>query len=268
MQDQYFEANRRLWNAKTDYHIQSEFYDVASFKAGRSSLNAIELEQLGDIRGKKLLHLQCHFGQDTLSLARMGAQVTGVDLSDAAIARARELAAELDIPARFVCCNVLEADQHLDETFDIIFTSYGVIGWLPELKPWGQVIQRLLKPGGVFHLIEFHPVVWMFDNDFTRVEYAYFNKETIEEETEGSYADRSAPIRNKSYSWNHSLEEVLTALMGPGLHIQAFREFDYSPYDCFNNLVKVENGFQIRGMEGKLPMVFAVKAVRCNDLLP
>lgn len=261
--DNFLDANRQLWNAKTDVHLGSDFYDLEGFKKGRSSLNDIELEQLGDVRGKRLLHLQCHFGQDTLSLARMGAEATGLDLSDRAIVAARQLADELNLSARFVISNVLEADQALaGEQFDIIFTSYGVIGWLPDLKPWGQVIGKLLRPGGEFHLIEFHPVVWMFDDRFESIAYSYFNTEPIIEETEGSYADRTAPIKNLSYSWNHPLSESITALLDAGLQLTSLREFDYSPYDCFNETVPVTKGYQISGLEGKLPMVFALKAVK------
>ncbi|MGB0524276.1 MAG: class I SAM-dependent methyltransferase [Flammeovirgaceae bacterium] len=263
MSENYLEVNKELWNTKTAYHMASEFYDLAGFKAGKSSLNGIELHQLGDISGKKLLHLQCHFGQDTLSFARMGATVTGVDLSDEAIAAATALAAELQLDADFVCCNVLDIDKYLiDQTYDIIFTSYGVIGWLPELTKWGQLIHKYLKVGGEFHIVEFHPAVWMFDDNFEKVSYSYFNKEVIVEEETGTYADKEAPIVTKSITWNHALDEVFKALLDAGLHIADFKEFDYSPYACFTNEVKVENGYQIKGFEGKLPMVYAIKAIK------
>jgi SAM-dependent methyltransferase len=259
----YQSINRKLWNDKTGVHLESEFYDLPGFKAGKSSLNDIELEQLGDIRGKKLLHLQCHFGQDTLSLARKGAEVTGVDLSDKAIEAAQGLAEELEIPARFVTGDVLEADLLLEgEQFDIIFSSYGTIGWLPEIKTWGRVIYNLLRPGGVFHFVEFHPFIWLFDEQFGKIVYPYFNRGPIIEEIEGSYADRDAPIKNESCSWAHSLADVFTALREPGLDIVSFREFDYSPYDCFPKAVKTERGYQVKGMEGMIPMVFALEAVK------
>ncbi|MBX2939218.1 MAG: methyltransferase domain-containing protein, partial [Ferruginibacter sp.] len=129
----YIHINRKAWNNKTLAHLQSSFYDMDGFRAGQSSLKSIELELLGDIQGKTLLHLQCHFGQDTLSLCRMGAQVTGVDLSDRAIDTARELAAEMQLDARFICCDVYDLLQQTVELYDIVFTSYGTIGWLPDL---------------------------------------------------------------------------------------------------------------------------------------
>lgn len=260
----HFEANRQLWNAKTDPHISSEFYAVEAFKHGANPLKSIEMEQLGDIRGLKLLHLQCHFGQDTLALARMGAIVTGIDLSDKAIQRAQELADELELPARFICCNLYDLEAHLgDEQFDIVFTSYGALPWLPDLKPWGELIARRLAPGGQFHLIEFHPVVWMFDNDFTAVAYSYFNREVIEEDVEGTYADRDAPIGGKSYSWNHDLSEVFSSLLDVGLQITRFQEYDYSPYPCFPQVTELPGErYQIPGLEGKIPMVYALKAIK------
>ena len=153
--DQYFQANKELWNAKTPIHNKSEFYDVAGFKAGDSTLRSVELEELGDVKGKSLLHLQCHFGMDTMSWAREGAKVTGMDLSDVAIARAKELSAELSIPADFVCCNLYDLPQHLEGSFDLVFTSYGTIGWLPDLDKWASVVKHFLKPGGTFYIVEF-----------------------------------------------------------------------------------------------------------------
>src|SRR3569833_2969415 len=171
----YFEENKKLWNQRTTVHKDSSFYDVTSFLGGKSSLNEIELREIGDVKGIKILHLQCHFGMDSLSLARMGADVTGVDLSDAAIEEARKLNEELSLGAKFICCNVYELKNHLEEQFDIVFTSYGVIGWLPDLNKWAEIIGHFLKPGGFFYMAEFHPVVWMLDEDFKEVKYSYHN---------------------------------------------------------------------------------------------
>lgn len=258
----YLEINRQLWNNKTEVHIRSDFYNLENFKKGGTSLAPIELEQLGDVRGKSLLHLQCHFGMDTLSWARRGANVTGVDLSDKAIATAQQLAKDLKIDARFICCDIYDLPKYLDAQFDIVFTSYGTIGWLPDLKPWGEVIARYLKPGGEFHFIEFHPMVWMFDDDLSYVQYSYFNKEAIVEVTNGTYADRSAPLKDQSISWNHSLSDVFQALLDQGLSIEQFTEYDWSPYNIFPRGIEIEPGkWQTQGMEGKLPMIFALKAV-------
>jgi SAM-dependent methyltransferase len=177
----YIDKNKALWNKRTDYHFQSQFYNVDKFIKGESSLNEIELALLGDVANKTILHLQCHFGQDTLSLARLGAIATGVDLSDKAIEKAKELAEKINSNARFICCNIYDLPGYLHEKFDIVFTSYGTIGWLPDLNKWAKLIADYLKPGGTFILVEFHPVVWMFDSDFTKIEYSYFKKEPIVE---------------------------------------------------------------------------------------
>ena len=259
----YFEANKELWNKRTTVHKDSSFYDVPSFMQGKNSLTPIELNELGDVSGKKILHLQCHFGMDSLSLARMGAEVTGVDLSDEAIAEARHLNEQLGLNAKFICCNVYDLPKHLVEKFDIVFNTYGVVGWLPDLESWAQMISRYLKPGGYFYLAEFHPVIWMFDDDFTHIKYYYQNRELIETDSTGTYTDRDAPIAAKEYSWNHSLSEVINSLIAAGLELEFLNEYSYSPYPCFNKVVQGADGnWRIRGLEDKIPMVYSVKAVK------
>ncbi|GJM35515.1 MAG: type 12 methyltransferase [Saprospiraceae bacterium] len=258
----YFDANRLSWDQRTKVHKDSDFYDLVSFLSGKSSLMSVETEALGDVAGKSLLHLQCHFGQDTLSWARKGAKVTGVDFSGEAIRLARELNEQLKLDARFVECNIYDLPQHLEGQFDIVFTTYGVIGWLPDLERWAKIIRHFLKPGGTFLLVEFHPIVWMFDDDFTKIKYPYHNAGVIAEENTGTYADREAPIKRVEYGWNHSLSEVIGALLKEGLQVEQFEEFNYSPYDCFNQTVEVAPGrWQIKGLEGTIPMMYSVKAI-------
>ncbi|MCB0532346.1 MAG: class I SAM-dependent methyltransferase [Saprospiraceae bacterium] len=260
MQD-YIDANRQAWNLRTEVHKNSEFYNVEAWKKGKSSLGDIELRELGDVHGKSLLHLQCHFGQDTLSWARLGAQVTGCDLSENAIDYARQLALEAGLDARFVCCNVYDLPQHLDGQFDIVFTSYGVVGWLPDLEPWAKVIAHFLKNGGVFYLAEFHPVIWMLDEKMEFIKYAYHNAGVIETEQTGTYADRYADLQYKEYGWNHSLSEVINALLRQGLQLEFLNEYPYSPYDCFDKTVKGPDGnYRIQGLEDKIPMVYSLRA--------
>lgn len=260
---EYFEANKVLWNKRTVVHKDSAFYDVAFFKQGKNMLTPIKLNELGNVKGKKMLHLQCHFGLDSLCWARLGADVMGVDLSDAAIDEAKRINDEMGLNAKFICSNVYDLKEHLDEQFDIVFTSYGVIGWLPDLDKWASLIAHYLKPGGTFYMAEFHPVVWMFDDEFTKIEYAYENREVIVIDNYGTYTDRNAEISGKEYSWNHSLSEVLNALIKNGLQIQLFNEFMYSPYPNFRNSVELSPGqWHIQGMEGKIPMIFSVKALK------
>lgn len=276
--EELFDANRSLWNQRTAVHKDSSFYDLEGFKAGANVLTPIELNEIGDVKNKSLLHLQCHFGMDTMSLSRMGAKCVGVDLSDDAIRLAGEINDELKLDAKFICCNVYDllsensGSAKVSPTgenlmgagqFDIVFTSYGVIGWLPDLDKWARVIAEKLKPGGFFYMAEFHPVVWIFDDEFTHIKYYYDNRELIVTENEGTYTDRNADIKGKEYSWNHSLSEVLNALINAGLKIEFFNEHMYSPYPCFRNVVETEEGkWHIKGMEGKIPMVYSLKATK------
>jgi SAM-dependent methyltransferase len=263
MDEDYLKENKDLWNARVPVHVESEFYEMQAFLNGKSTLKSIEAELLGDVKGKSILHLQCHFGQDTLSLSRLGADTTGVDFSEAAITKAKELNHQLKTNAEFICCDVYSLKEHLDKKFDIVFTTYGTIGWLPDMDRWADMVSHFLKPGGKFVFAEFHPVVWMFDDDIKEIKYCYFNAEPIVIESEGTYTDRNADIKAKEYSWNHSISEVLTALLDQGLQIQAFREFDYSPYNCFRNLKKLgEDTFVFDHVGNKIPMVYALVATK------
>ena len=271
MYQSYFEENKKSWNKRTAIHKDSVFYDLASFKKGKSSLNKIELEELGDVKDKTLLHLQCHFGMDTMSWAREGAKVTGIDLSDEAIKLAKEINEELKLNAKFICANVYDLTdaekvsplEGFREAFDIVFTSYGTIGWLPDLDKWAEIVTHFLKPGGTFYIADFHPVLWMMDENFEHIKYNYFNTEVITEEISGTYSDRTAPIKSIEHGWNHPFSEIITALLKHNLQIQLFNEFTYSPYKCFNNLEQGEDGmWRIKGMDEKMPMMYSIKAVK------
>lgn len=261
--NQYFSANKDLWNQRTAIHKHSSFYNLAGFKAGECVLTPIELNEVGDVKGKKMLHLQCHFGMDSLSWVKLGADVTGVDLSDEAIKEARQLSEDLGLNARFICCNVYDLKEYLDEKFDVVFTSYGTIGWLPDLDKWAAIISYYLKPGGTFYIAEFHPVVWMFDDSFTHIKYYYDNREVIVMENQPTYTDGSVDITGKEYSWNHSISEVLNGLIKAGLKIEQFNEYMFSPYSNFSYSIETEKGkWHIKGMEGKIPMVYSIRAIK------
>jgi ubiquinone/menaquinone biosynthesis C-methylase UbiE len=265
-ENNYLEINRKSWNNRTDIHVKSEFYDMNNFIKGRSSLNSIELELLGDLKGKTILHLQCHFGQDTISLSRLGAEVTGVDLSDRAIERAKQIAKDTHSNTTFICCDIYELPNYLDKQFDIIFTSYGTIGWLPNLDKWANIISRYLKPSGQFVLVEFHPLVWMFDDNFEEIKYRYFNSGAIVESESGTYADKKADITQEYVTWNHDLGEVINSLIQNGLEICSLNEYDYSPYDCFNKTLEFEPGkYRIEHLENKIPMVYSISAKKKNN---
>jgi 2-polyprenyl-3-methyl-5-hydroxy-6-metoxy-1,4-benzoquinol methylase len=261
MNNAEFEINRNAWNNFSAIHIHSGFYDLPAFLAGKNSLNAIELNLLGDISGKKILHLQCHFGQDSISLARMGASVTGIDFSDAAIVQAKELAEKTGTDATFICCNLYDLPKHLSADFDLVFTSYGTIAWLPDLISWAAIVNRYLKPEGKFVFVEFHPVVWMFNNDFTEIAYPYMNAAKVVEVEQGTYADRDSDLKSETITWNHGIGNVLSALLETGLQISSFQEFDYSPYSCFSGMLEREPGkFIIEKFGNKIPLVYAITA--------
>ena len=258
---EYFETNKATWNQKVKIHANSDMYDMEAFRNGKTSLMPYELEMLGDVNGESLLHLQCHFGQDTLSWSRLGAKCIGVDLSDEGINLAKALNNELKLDAQFVCCNVLETSQFIKETFNIVYTSYGVIGWLPDLKPWGKMIAERLETGGAFFMAEFHPIVWMFDylEEKPILKYGYMQDEVIYEEYEGTYANQNSKMISKEYGWNHVLSEVINALTEAGLHIEYLKEFDESPYNVLPDLEKTDSGMFVT--KDKLyPLIFTLKA--------
>lgn len=265
-EDNYLNINRESWNNRTETHLKSEFYDLDGFLKGNTSLNSIELDLLGDVKGKTILHLQCHFGQDTISLNRLGAKVTGVDLSNKAIENAKKIAKKTDSNADFICCDIYDLPNYLDQEFDIVYTSYGTIGWLPNLDKWAKVISKFLKPKGKFIFVEFHPVVWMFDDNFENIRYNYFNSGAIIETENGTYADKTADITQEYVMWNHGLSEVVNNLIKNGVEINAFDEFNYSPYNCFNKTIEFEpKKYRIEHLDNKIPMVYSIVATKKNN---
>jgi len=267
---EYTQANRKLWNAWTKIHENSDFYDNAGFLAGRNTLKSIEIEELGAVRGKSLLHLQCHFGQDTLSWARLGAKVTGVDLSDEAIQLAQSLAAALKLEARFICSNIYELNQALSEQFDIVFTSYGVLAWLDDLTRWADIIARHLKPGGTFYIVEIHPFTdtlndWDTAGEPLSLAYPYFHPaEPFTYDAETSYAEPDAkhtePITN--YQWSHSLGEILNALIAVGLQIQFLHEFPMTVFQHIPVMEERDGWWRLPEGMPELPFLFSLKAVK------
>lgn len=262
--ERYLDTNRSLWNAWTEIHRDSPFYDLAAFRRGASTLKSIERDLMGDVRGSDLLHLQCHFGLDTLSWARLGARVVGIDFSPRAIELARKLAEEAQLEAVFRCEDATTLPPDWMACFDRVFASYGVLPWLPDLEPWASGIARVLRPSGHFHLVEFHPLATMLDDDGHTLKHPYFHSaRPTEYRVEGSYADRTAPFEHAAYEWAHSLSDVHTALTEAGLVVRALREYPYSPYGCFDFLEETQPGrWTVRGSEVDIPLVFAVHATK------
>jgi SAM-dependent methyltransferase len=250
----YIAVNKETWNKRTKVHLKSKFYDVEKFLQGQSSLNHIELKEVGDVNKKSLLHLQCHFGQDTLSWARIGAEVTGLDLSSEAIHQAEKLAQSLAINANFICDDVIQFGKHNRQQFDFVYTSYGVLCWLENLDEWAATVSGALKQGGQFNLVEFHPF-----NDLVNG-YSYFPSRQPDIEQEGTYTENCDGEESTVITWPHSMSEVLNALIKNGIEVESFNEYPFSPYDCFEGLEPVEGkGFQLLRNEQQVPLVYAIK---------
>ena len=268
--DDHIADNLQTWEAWTQIHVGSDFYDVASFRDETRPirLRDYELAEVGPVDGKSLLHVQCHFGLDTLSWARLGAQVTGVDFSPAAIDAADSLAAELGIDARFVVSSVYDLPRQLEGTFDIVYTSRGVLGWLPDIRRWAEVVGHFVKPGGFFYITEAHPIAMVFDDENVqpgelRLAYPYWEHERpLTFEVKGSYADREAPTESLiENSWDHSLGEIVSALAEAGLHVEFLHEFDVLDWEL-GYLVQGSDGLWRlpAGTKGELPLFFSLRA--------
>ncbi|TPH13592.1 class I SAM-dependent methyltransferase [Litorilituus lipolyticus] len=253
----YLAVNKDTWNKRTKIHLNSKFYDVEKFLAGGCSLNAVELAQVGDVKGMRLLHLQCHFGQDTLSWARLGADVTGVDLSSEAIKEAELLAKKLNIEANFICDDVLAFGENNHEKYDIVYTSYGVLCWLADIDAWAKTVSDALVDGGQFNLVEFHPF-----NDVLSG-YAYFPSSEPDIEEEPTYTENATDEQSTVVTWPHSMSEVMNALIRQGISIESFNEFAYSPYNCFEGLEEVAGkGFQLMRNGQQVPLLYSIKGVK------
>lgn len=258
-------ANQEGFNLRARAHLQSSYYDVERFKQGHNMLRKLEQEELGDVRGRSLLELQCHIGVNSMSLARMGARVTGTDISDEAIDIANGLAGDLDLDARFVQANLYDLPTVLDGEFDMVFTGYGTLSFLPDIPRWAQVVARFLKPGGTVTIVEIHPILNLFDvaDGELRVVRSLFHSRQVHHEMSKSYADRIADEveveKHSIYGWRWTVEEVVNALIGAGLTIERLREV---PYDARQRLPLMEpdgdHNWRIPG--DPIPLSFACVA--------
>ena len=265
--DDYTASNRVHWNARTAVNAASAArYDIAGFKAGKSTLSPIELEELGEVAGKSLLHLQCHFGLDTLSWARLGARVTGVDFADDAIALAERLRQETGLDAQFLCADIYALPQLLNETFDIVFTSGGVLCWLSDLGRWAEIIAHFLKPGGIFYLQDEHPFLNVFDDSpgvtDLRTRYPYFHTaEPLRIEGPLPHSDPATNQQGVEYSWSYSFSDVLNALLGAGLHLEFLHEFSHGGNRRFPFMRQGEDGqWQWQDPANAIPLTFSLQA--------
>lgn len=262
--------NREHWEELAALHPETEYYDVASFLAGETSLLPLEREELGGAvgPGTSLLHLQCHFGLDTLSWARTGAEVVGVDFADTAVETARELAVEAGLETRseFIQSDIYDLPEVLDRQFDVVFTSYGVLYWLPDLGAWADVVESFLAPGGTFYLAENHPLTGSLHEDSEpgamRFGYPYFGGTHLTVDRDGSYADWDADLEHtRTHEFSHSLGEILTALLETDLELEFVHEHPWSEFRQLAGMeVDDEGRWWLRGLDHDLPFVFSVRA--------
>jgi SAM-dependent methyltransferase len=261
------ETNKEMWNEWAELHVNSEFYDVESFKKGRCSLYPIAVEEAGDVSGKSLLHLMCHFGIDTLSWARRGAKVTGVDFSDNATDIARSMTDELELNAEFICCNLYDLLQNLDRQFDVVFTSAGVLCWLPDLERWASVIAQFLKSGGFFYILEGHPFLNMLlDEDPNAIKPEilrsyFYTPEPEVYQSDASYAGIKTSRIHTGKEWTHSLGDIVKSLISAGLRIEFLHEYPYIFFKALPYMEQDDQGaWRIPG--DKIPLIFTLKATK------
>ena len=262
---EFYDTNLAKWNEMANLHFAGG-YDIEGFLAGKCSLQALEVEELGDVQGKKLLHLMCHIGLDTISWGKRGAEVTGVDFSEKAIEHARELAEKVGQKARFIAANVYEVPEKLDEQFDVVFMSYGVLCWLASIDKLTAIIERYLVPGGTFYIAEIHPLNQIFDDESNvqefSVKYGYFSHGRPSEwQSEFSYAS-STPLQNtKSYEWNYTLGDLVSGLASRGLCVEFLHEFPFLCYKGLPFLEQKEDGWWYAPADKpQVPLLFSLKA--------
>ncbi len=269
-------ANRANWDERVPVHLRS--YNLAPLRAGRGRLHPIEEAELGPVAGLRILHLQCHIGSDTLTLAQQGADVTGLDFSEPAIAAARALAAELNLNARFVLSDLYAAPQTLPEpaSFDRVFTTWGTIYWLPDIDAWARVIAHFLKPGGTFYFADGHPTAYVFDDECAlpdgRPGYfcPYFHQDPLIQDDPRDYADPTARLANtRTYQYSHPISRIVAALLSAGLTLEFLHEHASVPWRMFAQLVEHKDGLYRWPDKEWLPLAVSLRARRpATDTLP
>lgn len=268
--DETFKVNREKWDELATVNTgPGSDYGIDAFLAGDAGgrdLHRTELEELGSVDGLDLLHLQCHFGLDSLILARKGARVTGLDFSPVAIAKARELAATANLDARFVEGNVYDAPKLIEGTFDLVYVSWGTICWLPDIAGWARVVAHFVKPGGRFYFLDMHPILATYDEPAERLDtprFDYFHKPApLAFDNTDAYADADAVLKTtRSYEWIHPVGEVATALIEAGLTLEYLHEHDTVAWKAFPFLVPAGGGlWRFPDGMARVPASFSISA--------
>jgi len=272
--DDFRRANRANWDDRVAVHWQPDGYDAPGFAADASRITGVvqrDRDAVGNVTGKRLLHLQCHFGMDTLSWARLGADVTGIDFSEQAIAAARRLSAESGTPGRFLVSDLYETPAALPgEQFDVVYTGVGALNWLPDIARWGEVVNAMLAPGGVVVLREGHPVLWSlaWDEDAPEtlsIGYPYFETpEPVPWDDDTTYLGSGTIAHTRTYEWNHGLAEVMAALTAQDLTIDLFVEHRALEWQGHPSMTEGEDGlWRLPGaLRDRVPLMYSLRARR------
>ena len=263
MDQEHRDTNRRMWDELAPIHAKSEFYDVPGFLAGMSHLRPFELEEVGDVSGRSLVHLQCHIGLDTLSWAREGAKVTGLDFSQPAISAAEEIASQAKLDAHFVLGDVHHAPEVLQRRFDIVYTGIGALCWLPDITAWAEVVAQLVEPNGILYLTEVHPFTDMFGEKDLLVREHYFDQGVAYRcEDGGTYAGTDVKTEhNLDFSWTHPVSSVITALLKVGFVIELFSEHDYTVFRQFETLEHhpEDRTYRFPDDHPRMPLLYSIR---------
>lgn len=265
--------NRANWDERVLIHVGSKAYDLGALRDGHGRLNAIEEAELGSVAGLRVLHLQCHFGKDTLTLAQRGADVVGLDFSEPAIAAAQALARDLglDARARFVAADVYDGPAAIPDAhaFDLVYVTWGALCWLPDVRRWAEVVAHFLKPGGRLYLAEAHPAAYVFDDDARQADgmpglfVPYFRRRPLVLDDPRDYADEQALLQNvRTVQWVHPLSETVTAVIAAGLRLDWLHEHDCVPWRMFSILRGDERGMYQWPEQPWLPLAFSLMATR------
>jgi SAM-dependent methyltransferase len=256
-------GNRAHWDELARVHEGAYRYE--KLLAGGHLLDEVQVAEVGDVAGRSLLHLQCHIGTDTLSWARLGASVTGVDISPVSLEVAERLAEKCGLQARFIESSVYDLPGKLKETFDIVYTSVGVLCWLSDLKEWARLIRAFLKPGGVFYILESHPFMHVFDDESEGlvVRYGYFHRRDPDNWPGDypDYADGDYMVQSPSWEWQWSLGDIMNALIGAGLELEFLREHRWISWKALPSMVECDDGkWEFPEQLDMIPLMFSIRA--------
>jgi len=272
--EDYAEINRANWDERAPAHAASPDYAVERFASDPAHLSEVvrfDLPLLGDVGGLRGVHLQCHIGTDTISLARLGASMTGLDFSNASLTQARRIAGLAGADVRFVQAEVYDALTVLEPaSFDLVYTGIGALGWLPDIARWAAVVAGLLRPGGRLFIREGHPMLWSLEDSrpdgLLVVEYPYFEREEpMVFDEGGTYVETDAVFtHNRTHEWNHGLGEIITALMTAGLDLTGFAEHDSVPWEALpGQMERIGGGeWRLADRPWRLPHTYTLQAVR------